>query len=78
MEKPFSKKGEEALMRNCMYLGGFKKRIVCDSVGDDVSQEFCLYCQYLSKTYNLKPRRVASSLYRKIDIILKEAKGTRN
>lgn len=65
--------GWEVPAENCMFQGICDdKRIVCDATGDDISPEFCKYCQYLAETYERKPYKIAEELHKKVSEILKE------
>jgi len=67
--------GWEVPKENCMFQGLLKdKRIVCDAIGDDVSPEFCRYCQYLAETYKMKPYEIAERLWWKVTEVVKPKK----
>lgn len=68
------KKGDEEWKlpkKDCTFQGFIvvngEKRAICDAVGDDVSKEFCMYCQYWTRTMKhrkWKPYQTAERMTR--------------
>ena len=63
--------------KDCMYQGTVKccNKPVCDSIGDDVSNEFCHYCRYYSKVMNVKPYEFAEKFHNHLQQIEDEFKS---
>jgi len=53
--------------KDCTYQGTCDDgRIICDSIGDDISPEFCHYCRYIAKTYKIKPEDFSEKFFWKV------------
>lgn len=50
---------------NCMFQGVVNccGRICCDSIGTDMSPEFCFYCRFHATILKMKPYKFASRFH---------------
>ena len=63
--------------KDCMFQGVVPccNKPICDSIGTDISPEFCFYCRHFSKVSGVKPYEFASKFNNFLFEVEKELKG---